>query len=109
MDPLSARFSPSRNAYPNMADLPPRNTNRPRVAVPLASPPVLTPSLIPFDVLQAYEREVAQVARANEEAELILSEEVLSVEQLVTGELDAEASSEVGIVTERPADRELAL
>lgn len=98
-----------------MADLPPRTTNRSRVAVPLASPPVLTPSLIPFDVLQAYEREVAQVARANEEAELILSDEVLSVESELTGEIllgdesDKEKSSEVGIVTERPADRRTAL
>lgn len=37
--------------------VPPRNA-RPRVAVPLA-PPVLTPSLIPYDVLQAYQKEQA--------------------------------------------------
>jgi len=90
-----------------MADLPPRSTNRPRVAVPVSSPPVLTPSLIPFDVMQAYEREVAQVARANEEAELILSDEVLSLDD---EESDAkEKSSEVGFLSEAPADPEVGL
>ncbi len=88
-----------------MANLPPRS-NRPRVAVPV-DPPVLTPSLIPFDVMQAYEREVAQVARANEEAELILSDEVMSLED---SESDAEAASaEVGFLSFAPADPLVAL
>lgn len=39
--------------------LPPKS-QRPRVAVPMA-PPVLTPSLIPYDVLQAYETEQAHL------------------------------------------------
>ncbi len=87
-----------------MANLPPRS-NRPRVAVPV-DPPVLSPSLIPFDVMQAYEREAAQLARAAEEAEIVLSAEVISLDD----ESDAqEHPSEVGFLSEVPADPEVAL
>jgi CRP-like cAMP-binding protein len=82
----------------------PEIASRNRVAVPVpASPPVLKPSLIPFDVIQAYEREVAQAARDEAEAQKvasvaapIASEEVPSVES-------------VAFVTQGPADPEVAM
>ncbi len=84
--------------------LPPR-ASRVRVAVPVpAKPPVLTPSLIPFDVIQDYEREVAQAER--EAAEAIKAAAVAT--PLQRGE-ETESVESVAYVTQGPADPEVAV
>jgi CRP-like cAMP-binding protein len=83
--------------------LPPRSS-RPRVAVPIA-PPMLIPSLIPFDVMQAYEKEVEHAARLDEpEDDIINSADDLGVEDVMSHE-----NSGVGFVAESPADPETAI
>ncbi len=68
-----------RTAMPEQfPQLPPRSS-RPRIAVPIA-PPVLHPSLIPFDVMQAYEREVAAERLDLPEDEHINTADELGVE-----------------------------
>ena len=61
--------------------LPPR-ASRPRIAAPLA-PPVLLPSLIPFDVLQAYEREVDTADRAAHPEDRVMGADELGVEDVI--------------------------
>ncbi len=82
----------------------PEMTSRARVAVPVsaAPPPVLKPSLIPFDVIQAYEREVAQAAR--DEAEAVKHASVLT--PIATE--DAASVESIAYVTQGPADPEVA-
>ena len=73
-----------------------------RVAVPIP-PPVLTPSLIPFDVLQAYEREVAAAER---EAKDLKRTAVAIVPERPTDEIPE--VEHVGVITEGEADLETA-
>jgi CRP-like cAMP-binding protein len=83
----------------------PERTSRERVAVPAPSaPPVLKPSLIPFDVLQAYELEVAQAER--EEAEALKRASVSAPLQAAP---EAESIESFAYVTQGPADPEVAV
>src|SRR4051812_5829594 len=83
----------------------PELASRNRVAVPVpASPPVLKPSLIPFDVIQAYEREVAQAARDEAEAQ-----KVALVAAPIPTTNDAPSVESVAFVTQGPADPEVAM
>lgn len=83
----------------------PELASRTRVAVPVpASPPVLKPSLIPFDIVQAYEREVAQAARDEAEAQ-----KVASVAAPIPSTEDAPSVESVAFVTQGPADPEVAM
>ncbi len=85
--------------------LPPR-ASRPRVAVPIA-PPVLTPSLIPFDVMQAYEKESAakdERAAADEGSDVIHMAEDSAIEEILSQE-----NSGVGFVAMSPAEPEQAI
>lgn len=76
-----------------------RLTNR--VAIPV-SPPVLTPSLIPWDVLQAYEAEVKQV-----ESESARSATNPMLPREAAAEL-APSVENVGFISESPADPSVA-
>lgn len=84
----------------------PERAVRARVAVPVvAKPPVLKPSLIPFDVIQDYEREVAIAER--EAADALKRAAVAAPLQKATEET---ASAEaVAYVTQGPADPEVAV
>ncbi len=84
--------------------LPPRSS-RPRIAVPIA-PPVLTPSLIPFDVMQAYEKEVSHTKAVAEE-DVINNADDLGVEDVE--DAPSQQNSAVGFVAESPANREEAI
>lgn len=83
--------------------LPPRSS-RPRIAVPIP-PPVLMPSLIPFDVMQAYEKEVAHAEHMlAPEDDIINSADELGVEDVMSGQ-----DSGVGFIAQSPADPEAAV
>ncbi|MBK7859476.1 MAG: cyclic nucleotide-binding domain-containing protein [Archangiaceae bacterium] len=83
----------------------PERTSRSRIAVPVvATPPVLRPSLIPFDVMQAYETELAQAER--DEAEAVKR---ASVAAPLRAPLEAESVESVAYVTQGPADPEVAM
>src|SRR5262245_32928362 len=79
---------------------------RTRIAVPVSkpAPPVLKPSLIPFAVMQDYEREVATAER--EEAE---AQKVAAVAAPLKKAEEAESVESVAYVTQGPADPEVAL
>ena len=83
--------------------LPPRSS-RPRIAVPIA-PPVLHPSLIPFDVLQAYEREATE--REELDDDRVMAADELGVEDV--SETSNTGNSGVGFIAESPADPEVAI
>jgi CRP-like cAMP-binding protein len=86
--------------------LPPRSS-RPRIAVPIA-PPVLHPSLIPFDVLQAYEREVESTQRtADQDEDRVMGADELGVEDVHEG--NTTGNSDIGYVAESPADPNVAI
>lgn len=84
----------------------PERTSRARVAIPVpAAPPVLKPSLIPFDVIQDYERELARVE--HEEAEALKAAAVAA--PLKKRSDEAESVESVAYVTQGPADPEVAV
>lgn len=83
----------------------PERLSRARIAVPVvATPPVLKPSLIPFDVIQDYEREVAQAER--EAADAL---KAASVAAPLKRSEEAESVESVAFVTQGPADPEVAV
>src|ERR1043165_467422 len=82
----------------------PERAVRARVAVPVAAPPVLKPSLIPFDVMQAYEREVQQAAHEEQEAL-----KAASVAAPLRQAKEVESVESVAYVTQGPADPEVAI
>ncbi len=69
-------------------------------------PPVLTPSLIPFDVMQAYEKEHA--AKAVAEEDVVNDADDLGVED-VGDEAVSQLNSGIGFVAESPAHPEVAI
>jgi CRP-like cAMP-binding protein len=72
--------------------------------MPIA-PPVLMPSLIPFDVLQAYEKEATE--REVHEAEPVLVADEGDIQDII--ESINTGNSGVGFIAESPADPEVAL
>lgn len=76
--------------------------------MPIA-PPVLLPSLIPFDVLQAYEREVESTDRRELELDddRVRGADELGVEDV--DETDNTGNSGVGFIAESPADPAVAI
>jgi CRP-like cAMP-binding protein len=83
----------------------PERASRARVAVPVvATPPVLKPSLIPFDVIQDYERELAIAEREAAEAA-----KRAAVAAPLKNAAEAESVESIAYVTQGPADPEVAM
>src|SRR5258706_15383670 len=83
----------------------PERVTRARVAVAVAAPQGLKPSLIPFDVIQAYEREVATAER---EAEQAIKAASVSAPLRKPSPDETESVESIAYVSQGPADPEVA-